>query len=88
MRLSGNRAFTLLKKETIMELMVPIENKDDTPLYEQIYTYIKGEIRRKASRRSRLPSTRILAGNLHVSRSTTSWLMNSCCLRVYRGTSL
>ena len=39
------RAFYVVKKETIMELMVPIENKDDTPLYEQIYTYIKGEIR-------------------------------------------
>ncbi len=55
-----------------MELMVPIENKDDTPLYEQIYTYIKGEIRAGRLRAgSRLPSTRILAGNLHVSRSTT-----------------
>ena len=66
------RAFYVVKKETIMELMVPIENKDDPPLYEQIYTYIKGEIRAGRLRAgSRLPSTRILAGNLHVSRSTT-----------------
>ena len=28
-----------------MELMVPIENKDSIPLYEQIYRYIKTEIR-------------------------------------------
>ena len=50
------RAFYVVKKETIMELMVPIENKDDTPLYEQIYTYIKGEIRAGRLRAgSRLP---------------------------------
>ena len=55
-----------------MELMVPIENKDSIPLYEQIYSYIKGEIRAGRLRAgSRLPSTRTLAGNLHVSRSTT-----------------
>lgn len=55
-----------------MELMVPIENKDNIPLYEQIYRYIKEEIRGGRLRAgSRLPSTRTLAGNLHVSRSTT-----------------
>lgn len=55
-----------------MELMVPIETKDSAPLYEQIYSYIKGEIRNGRLRSgSKLPSTRTLAGNLHVSRSTT-----------------
>ena len=55
-----------------MELMVPIENKDSIPLYEQIYRYIKTEIRAGRLRAgSRLPSTRTLADNLHVSRSTT-----------------
>ena len=66
------RAFYVVKKETIMELMVPIENKDSIPLYEQIYRYIKTEIRAGRLRAgSRLPSTRTLADNLHVSRSTT-----------------
>ena len=42
-----------------MELMVPIENKDSIPLYEQIYRYIKTEIRAGRLRAgSRLPSTR------------------------------
>ena len=50
------RAFYVVKKETIMELMVPIENKDDTPLYEQIYTYIKGEIPIKRSPGLKVPS--------------------------------
>lgn len=46
-----------------MELMVPIENKDSIPLYEQIYRYIKTEIRAGRLRAgSRLPSTRTLAG--------------------------
>ena len=44
-----------------MELMVPIENKDDTPLYEQIYTYIKGEIR---AGRLRAGSRLLLPGSL------------------------
>ena len=39
-----------------MELMVPIENKDSIPLYEQIYRYIKTEIRAGRLRAgSRLP---------------------------------
>lgn len=55
-----------------MELLVPLENQTGTPLYEQIYQYIKKEIREKRLKAgSRLPSTRILSGNLHVSRSTT-----------------
>lgn len=52
--------------------MVPIDNQSRFPLYEQIYQYMKKEIQSgRISAGSRLPSTRILAGNLKVSRSTT-----------------
>lgn len=55
-----------------MELIVPFDNQSDSPLYEQIYQYIKNEIRQgKLEAGSRLPSTRILARNLRLSRSTT-----------------
>lgn len=55
-----------------MELLVPIDNQSKKPLYEQIYVYIRDEIRAgnlKAG--DRLPSTRVLAEHLKVSRSTT-----------------
>lgn len=49
-------------KERNMELMVPFDSQTDSPLYEQIYQYIKNEIRQgKMEAGSRLPSTRILA---------------------------
>lgn len=55
-----------------MELMVPFESQQDTPLYEQIYRHIKNEIRGgRLEAGIRLPSTRVLARNLKVSRSTT-----------------
>lgn len=55
-----------------MELLVPLDSHLPAPLYEQIYCYIKGEIRgARLTAGSRLPSTRILAQNLKVSRSTT-----------------
>lgn len=55
-----------------MELMIPFDSQSASPLYEQIYTYLKGEIRcARLEAGSRLPSTRILAQNLRVSRSTT-----------------
>lgn len=54
------------------ELTILLEEKSTTPLYEQIYEHIKGEIReKKLSSGTRLPSTRVLADNLSVSRSTT-----------------
>lgn len=44
----------------------------ERPLYEQIYEYIKGEIRKGSlAAKTRLPSTRELAEHLKVSRSTT-----------------
>lgn len=55
-----------------MELLVPIDNQSKKPLYEQIYTYIRNEIRDgNLKSGDRLPSTRILAEHLKVSRSTT-----------------
>lgn len=55
-----------------MELLVPIETHGKKPIYEQIYTYIREEIRRGNLREGeRLPSTRSLAENLKVSRCTT-----------------
>ena len=54
-----------------MELLVPFD-VEGKPLYEQIYQYIKSEIRAgRLKAGERLPSTRILAQNLKVSRSTT-----------------
>lgn len=53
------------------ELTINLQPSEKVPLYEQIYTYIKGEIR--AGRilcREKLPSTRALASYLEVSRST------------------
>lgn len=56
----------------VMELMVPLASGSEIPLYEQIYYYIKEEIRcgnLKAG--ARLPSTRNLAEHLKISRSTS-----------------
>ena len=60
------------RKGRKMELIVPFDSQSESPLYEQIYQYIKNEIRQgKLESGSRLPSTRILARNLRLSRSTT-----------------
>lgn len=55
-----------------MELMIPLKSHGAKSMYEQIYEYMKREIRRGSLREgARLPSTRVLAENLKVSRSTT-----------------
>lgn len=55
-----------------MELMVPLDGRDKRPLYEQIYHYIRQEIQEgRLEAGVRLASTRTLAENLKVSRSTT-----------------
>lgn len=55
-----------------MELMIPIQAKSGIPLYEQIYEYIKNDIKKGSLKAmNRLPSTRLLAEHLKVSRSTT-----------------
>lgn len=54
------------------ELMILVEENGSIPLYEQIYRHIREEIRLgKIGPGTRLPSTRSLARQLGVSRSTT-----------------
>lgn len=53
------------------ELLITLDKRAGTPLYEQIYTYIKTEIQQgKIRPGEELPSSRALAGLLAVSRST------------------
>ena len=55
-----------------MELMIPFAAQTGQPMYEQIYEYIKEEIRKGSLvSGTRLPSTRTLAEHLKISRSTT-----------------
>ena len=55
-----------------MELLIPLDSRLKKPLYEQIYSHICAEIRSGALKAGdRLPSTRVLAEHLKVSRSTT-----------------
>lgn len=55
-----------------MELMIPLKNQPGWPYYSQIYNYIKNEIVKGNLKPAvRLPSTRLLAEHLKVSRSTT-----------------
>lgn len=61
-----------LQLEEIMELLIPLDTQSPKPLYEQIYSYIRREIRNgNLCAEDRLPSTRVLAEHLKVSRSTT-----------------
>ena len=54
------------------EMMLRLEGNGKKNLYEQIYEYIKGEIQKgNICCGERLPSTRLLAQQLGVSRSTT-----------------
>ena len=55
-----------------MELLIPLDSRSKKPLYEQIYSHICAEIRSGVLKAGdRLPSTRVLAEHLKVSRSTT-----------------
>ena len=55
-----------------MELMIPLKAQAGKPMYEQIYEYIKEEIRKGSlAAGTRLPSTRIMAEHLKISRSTS-----------------
>ncbi|MGN0485450.1 MAG: PLP-dependent aminotransferase family protein [Lachnospiraceae bacterium] len=58
----------------MIELMIPLDSGGEKALYEQIYEYIRTEIADgKFSCGERLPSTRLLAQNLQVSRSTVEY---------------
>lgn len=55
----------------MIEIMVNLQPEKKKALYEQIYEYIRNEIADgKISKGEKLPSTRLLAKNLAVSRST------------------
>lgn len=55
----------------MIEIMMELKPDGKRALYEQIYEYIRNEIADgKISQGEKLPSTRLLAGNLSVSRST------------------
>lgn len=55
-----------------MELMIPLKNHHGFPYYQQIYSFLKEEIKKGNLKPAvRLPSTRLLAEHLKVSRSTT-----------------
>lgn len=55
----------------MIEIMIDLQGGGKTPLYEKIYEYIKKEITDgKIKEGEKLPSTRLLAKNLAVSRST------------------
>lgn len=52
-------------------LIIPLDSSSSIPLYEQIYKYIKNEIRiGNLSVDEKLPSSRSLSANLQISRST------------------
>ena len=54
-----------------MELTINLQTGSKTPLYEQIYDYIRQEIQSgRLKSGERLPSTRALSRHLEVSRST------------------
>lgn len=55
----------------MIEIMIDLQGGAKAPLYEKIYEYIKNEIvDGKISKGEKLPSTRLLAEQLSVSRST------------------
>lgn len=53
------------------DLMIPLEEDSRVPMYRQIYDYIKQEIQKERMKAGeKLPSSRLLAKNLCISRST------------------
>ena len=53
------------------DLIIPIHSGLKEPIYEQIYRFMKAEIKKgNLPAGERVPSTRKLAGNLQISRST------------------
>lgn len=65
-------------------ITLTLDSRDSRPLYEQIYEYIKQEIRAgKLLYEERLPSTRSLAEYLQVSRSTVELAYEQLCAEGY-----
>ena len=53
------------------DLLIPLKEDSRFPMYRQIYDHIKNEIQKgKMKAGEKLPSSRILAKNLCISRST------------------
>ena len=66
------------------ELNIHLETDSSTPLYRQIYEYIRGEIRNGSlAADERLPSTRALASYLQVARSTTELAYSQLVMEGY-----
>ena len=67
------------------EIMIDLQGGAKAPLYEKIYEYIKNEIvDGKISKGEKLPSTRLLAKNLSVSRSTVELAYDQLLAEVLR----
>lgn len=68
----------------MMEIMIDLQGGAKAPLYEKIYEYIKNEIiDGKISKGEKLPSTRLLAEQLSVSRSTIEMAYNQLLAEGY-----
>ena len=68
------------------EIMIDLQGGAKAPLYEKIYEYIKNEIvDGKISKGEKLPSTRLLAKNLSVSRSTVELAYDQLLAEGYIG---
>lgn len=65
------------------ELMINLRAEQKVPLYEQIYDYIKDDIKKgRIQSGEKLPSTRALSAHLEVSRSTVELAYEQRCLKV------
>ncbi len=73
-----------MKEEVLRGLCGPLDEEDKTPLYAQIYEYIREEIKAGViPAYTRLPSTRGLSASLGVSRSTVQLAYDQLCSEGY-----
>ena len=67
------------------ELMINLRAEQKVPLYEQIYDYIKDDIKKgRIQSGEKLPSTRALSAHLEVSRSTVELAYEQLLSEGYR----
>ena len=60
-----------LRNKKMNDLLIPLKEDSRFPMYRQIYDHIKNEIQKgKMKAGEKLPSSRLLAKNLCISRST------------------